>query len=78
MNATELSEWVGKRISVSFGDLAFECLVTDAKSAYGNLRLQIKPASGTGETWIDSSRATELPPKKRAELQDADIDEDCR
>lgn len=60
MNAKELSEWIGKSIAVTFGDLSFECEVTDAKSAYGNLRLQIKPRSGTGETWIDSARAKEL------------------
>lgn len=60
MNAKELSELIGKRMLVTFGELSFECVVTDAKSAYGNIRLQVKPACGTGETWILAARATEV------------------
>lgn len=57
MNAKELSDMIGKHVMVVFGELSVECEVLDAKSAYGNLRYQVKPVSGIGETWISSDRA---------------------
>jgi len=39
-------------------DMVINCRVTDAKSAWGQVRLQVEPLAGSGSQWVDISRIT--------------------
>jgi len=56
MSALELSSYIGKQGLLLSDKLRFAVYVQDAKLAYGNVRFQVCPVSGTGMVWVDSSR----------------------
>lgn len=47
---------IGKTVYLRVDSLHVSCEVTDAKSAYGRIRLLVKPVSGSGEMWVEESR----------------------
>lgn len=48
----ETHTMLGKKAVYTHGSLKFEVTVTDIKSAYGQIRYLITPASGSGEVWV--------------------------
>jgi hypothetical protein len=56
MSTLELSQFIGKQGLLLSDKLRFAVYVQDAKLAYGNVRFQVCPVSGTGMVWVDSSR----------------------
>ncbi len=54
--AKQLSPAIGTTVTVRFESLQIQCLVMDAKNAYGNVRLLIVPVAGQGEQWVDITR----------------------
>lgn len=52
MNET-MQSLLGKTGTYACGGLAFEVRVTDVKSVYGNTRVYIIPANGTGGKWVN-------------------------
>jgi len=47
---------IGQTVLVRFESIAVKCTVTDAKSAYGRIRLEVRPVSGTGSQWVELDR----------------------
>lgn len=45
---------LGKKATYNYGDLKFEVIIKDVKSAYGVERYLIVPVSGSGHTWVFS------------------------
>ena len=59
MNATKMAEMIGRAGVISGpGDMRIEVSVIDAKTTYGRVRYQVRPAAGHGSAWIDSSSFT--------------------
>jgi hypothetical protein len=56
MSTLALSQAIGKLGTLASDKLYFDVRIIDAKLAYGNLRYQVTPVSGTGSVWVDSSR----------------------
>lgn len=56
MSTLELSQYIGKQGLLITDKLKFGVFVQDAKLAYGNVRFQVTPVSGTGLVWVDSNR----------------------
>lgn len=56
MSTLELSQYIGKQGLLITDKLRFGVFVQDAKLAYGNVRFQVTPVSGTGMVWVDSNR----------------------
>jgi hypothetical protein len=56
MTVLQMSQLVGKQITVDLEGLAVSCKVKDVKTAYGKYRLLVVPVSGSGEKWIETSR----------------------
>lgn len=56
MSTLELSQYIGKQGLLLSDKLRFSVYVQDAKLAYGNVRFQVTPVSGTGIVWVDSNR----------------------
>lgn len=52
----EMLPAVGSRAMVQFEDVAVECDVIDAKSAWGKTRLLVEPVSGNGSQWVEMQR----------------------
>ena len=52
----ELGRYIGKQGLLLSDKLRFAVFVQDCKLAYGNVRFQVTPVSGTGMVWVDSSR----------------------
>lgn len=50
---------IGTTVSVQFESIQVQCVVTDAKNAYGKVRLFVTPVAGTGEQWIELERLRE-------------------
>ena len=60
MTAKEMSAAIGARVYLEpMPGLQVLCTVTNAKTAYGNRRLEIEPVSGAGRVWVNASRVTE-------------------
>ena len=55
---TQLLPAVGALVAVRMEDMVINCRVTDAKSAWGQVRLQVEPLAGSGSQWVDISRVT--------------------
>lgn len=49
---------IGQQVNVRCEDLQILCTVTDVKSAYGVIRLQVQPVAGTGSQWVQLERIT--------------------
>ena len=58
MSTLELSKHIGKtgQLTEHSNTLRFDVRIIDVKLAYGNVRYQVTPVSGTGSVWVDSSR----------------------
>ena len=52
MTARELQAKIGKLCYLQASGLEILCEVTDAKTAYGQMRLQIEPKQGKGRAWV--------------------------
>jgi hypothetical protein len=52
----EMSYIVGKDVTIDLEGLSVLCKILDAKTAYGKVRLLVKPVSGSGSKWIETSR----------------------
>lgn len=68
MNALELSKSIGLTGQLQSDRLTVSVRILDAKTAYGSIRYQVSPISGTGSVWVDSSRVT-IEQKERKEVQ---------
>jgi hypothetical protein len=60
MSYTEMQQLINQHVYLPTDGLLVECVVKDAKQAYGKLRVQVVPISGIGETWVDASRVRPL------------------
>lgn len=60
--ARTMSVAIGNRVlyPVANSNIAFDCLVIDAKSSFGNARVLIRPVAGTGELWVNLSSVRSL------------------
>jgi hypothetical protein len=52
----EMQPAIGAAVLVQFESLSVRCIVSDAKSAYGRVRIQVQPESGQGSQWVELSR----------------------
>ena len=59
--AKQMQPAIGQIIEVGFESISIHCKVLDVKSAWGKIRLLIKPFSGNGEQWIELSRVIVTP-----------------
>jgi len=65
----DLSLPIGCNVTINLDGLSVDCLVLDTKSAWGMLRLLVKPVAGNGEKWIDSGRLQRISqPQAAAEI----------
>lgn len=49
----EIQEFVGKDATIEVNGLTVNVKILDVKNSYGNIRYQITPVSGSGETWTE-------------------------
>jgi hypothetical protein len=54
--ARQLAPAIGASVAVRYEGITVECIVTDAKNSYGQVRVQVKPVAGTGAQWIELGR----------------------
>ena len=54
--AATLQQAIGQTVLVRVESWKVPMIVTDAKTSYGNPRVQVTPIHGTGSAWIDLSR----------------------
>lgn len=47
---------IGQIVSMRMEKLIIEAEIIDVKSAYGTVRLLVKPVSGSGEQWVEIGR----------------------
>ena len=52
----ELTPAIGAEVNVRFESPVIRCTVLDAKSAWGKVRLEVAPMSGTGAQWVELER----------------------
>ena len=57
--AKQMHPTIGQVIRVRFEQITVECAVSDVKSAWGKMRLQVEPVSGEGEQWIELERVVD-------------------
>lgn len=63
MTAREVSAAIGTHVLLEpVRGLRIECLVTNAKNAYGHSRIEIEPIRGEGRAWVNA--ATVRPAQK--------------
>lgn len=60
MTARQMYPAIGTLVAVRFESLEVNCYVTDVKSAYGEVRLKVKPVVGAGDQWITMSRVNRI------------------
>jgi hypothetical protein len=53
MTAREMSELVGSLRMLRSGDLWFEVTVEDVRVRFGTVDVQVRPAAGSGTTWVE-------------------------
>ena len=57
--AVELIPAVGKQVLVDFESIQVLCLVTNAKSAWGDIRVEVQPLmGGTSKQWVSLGRVS--------------------
>ena len=54
--AKQMIPAVGTVVMVRCENWQVPMMVTDAKSAWGKVRLQVTPANGTGSAWVELDR----------------------
>ena len=47
---------IGQTVTVRFESIEVLCTVIDAKSAYGRVRYEVRPVSGSGSQWVELDR----------------------
>ena len=60
MTAKQMGVAIGVAVMYQSGELSFACVVTDAKNAYGQVRVQITPMTGDGSQWVNASSVRAL------------------
>ena len=63
--ASKMIVAVGQIVNVRVENWIIPMRVTDAKSAWGNVRVQVEPLNGEGCAWIEMSRIV-MPSASRA------------
>lgn len=48
---SDLTRLIGSEVMVPDGDVEYRARITDAKEAYGNVRVKVEPLEGSGSTW---------------------------
>jgi hypothetical protein len=56
LNVARLSESLGARVLVEFGNVAVWCVVKDARKVWNRVDLLVAPESGTGNEWVSLLR----------------------
>ena len=56
MTATQMLPAIGQTVMVSFESLNVACKVTDVKTAWNKVRLQVTPLTGSGAQWVEMQR----------------------
>lgn len=56
MKGTEILKLIGQPADAAINGLTVRVRISDVKTAYGNVRYQVTPLSGSGSVWVDSSR----------------------
>lgn len=54
--AKQMIPAVGSQVMVRFDSFGVPMWITDAKSAWGRVRLQVTPVDGEGSAWIECDR----------------------
>ena len=54
--AAKMSIAIGQTVNVRVESWTIPMKVIDAKSAWGNIRVEVEPLNGTGRAWIELSR----------------------
>lgn len=54
MKGTEILKLIGQPADVAINGLTVHVRISDVKTAYGNIRYQVTPLSGSGSVWVDS------------------------
>lgn len=62
MTAKDMLPAIGSRALVRFESILVECIISDAKFAYGNARVLVSPVSGQGQQWVEFSRLVSAVP----------------
>lgn len=60
MGFREMAEMIGTTVRVRVEGFTVPMTISDVKVAYGNKRLLVSPIGGSGEAWVDASRATPM------------------
>lgn len=55
MTVSQLQAKIGKLVYLKASGLEVLCKVTDAKTAYGQMRVEIEPAEGKGRAWVSAN-----------------------
>jgi len=59
MTTAEAQKLIGQTGTIAVqgdGDMRVQVEVTDTKTAYGNVRVQVSPILGSGSAWVNLSR----------------------
>lgn len=62
---------IGETVGVSFDQLVINCIVVDAKAAWGRVRLLVKPVCGRGEIWVEMGRVSNCVDNAAKSLREA-------
>ena len=54
--AKEMGIVIGKKVNIEIEQWIVPMTILDAKSAWGKVRLLVRPVTGEGEAWIDWTR----------------------
>ena len=54
--AAQMHPAIGQIVNVRTDNWIIPMKVIDAKSAWGNIRVEVEPLNGTGRAWIELSR----------------------
>lgn len=67
MTAKDMLPAIGTRALVRFESVLVECIISDAKFAYGNARVLVTPCAGANSQWVDFSRLVSVPASSQSE-----------
>lgn len=59
-SVAQMQGLLNKVVLVRFENLLVTCIITDAKLAYGRVRVLITPKTGDGSQWIEVGRISEV------------------
>lgn len=55
----EVQQFVGKTGTIILGGLMIGVRITDVKMAWGKMRYEVSPLSGSGSVWVESVDVSE-------------------